>query len=115
MIAPLQPGSDDPRLILREEELDGGLELILLAEAALWAAGAESDGDGVAVASQGHLLVGVRAGRGRCCRDVQVRPAMAAAVRAPFRAMRRDRSSARVPSGLGLPVSDGIPFFAPCL
>ena len=70
----------------------------------------ESDGDGVAVASQGHLLVGVRAGRGRCCRDVQVRPAMAAAVRAPFRAMRRDRSSARVPSGLGLPVSDGIPF-----
>ncbi|PVM83793.1 MarR family winged helix-turn-helix transcriptional regulator [Caulobacter endophyticus] len=28
----------DPRLILREEELDGGLELILLAEAALWAA-----------------------------------------------------------------------------
>ncbi|MDR7230451.1 DNA-binding MarR family transcriptional regulator [Caulobacter sp. BE264] len=38
MIAPLQPGSDDPRLILREEELDGGLELILLAEAALWAA-----------------------------------------------------------------------------
>jgi DNA-binding MarR family transcriptional regulator len=38
MIAPLQPGSDDPRLILREEELDGGLELILLAEASLWAA-----------------------------------------------------------------------------
>ena len=38
MIAPLQPGADDPRLILREEELDGGLELILLAEASLWAA-----------------------------------------------------------------------------
>lgn len=38
MIAPLQPGSEDPRLILREEELDGGLELILLAEASLWAA-----------------------------------------------------------------------------
>ncbi|MDR6627415.1 MarR family transcriptional regulator [Caulobacter segnis] len=38
MIAPLQPSSDDPRLILREEELDGGLELILLAEASLWAA-----------------------------------------------------------------------------
>ena len=27
----------DPRLILREEELDAGLELLLLAEAALWA------------------------------------------------------------------------------
>ncbi|ADG09076.1 MarR family transcriptional regulator [Caulobacter segnis] len=38
MIAPLPPSSDDPRLILREEELDGGLELILLAEASLWAA-----------------------------------------------------------------------------
>jgi DNA-binding MarR family transcriptional regulator len=38
MIAPLQPGATDPRLILREEELDSGLELILLAEAALWAA-----------------------------------------------------------------------------
>lgn len=30
--------SADPRLILREEELDSGLELILLAEATLWAA-----------------------------------------------------------------------------
>ena len=38
MIAPLQQGAADPRLILREEELDSGLELILLAEAALWAA-----------------------------------------------------------------------------
>ena len=28
----------DPRLILREDELDAGLELMLLAEAALWAA-----------------------------------------------------------------------------
>jgi DNA-binding MarR family transcriptional regulator len=28
----------DPRLILREEELDAGLELMLLAESALWAA-----------------------------------------------------------------------------
>jgi DNA-binding MarR family transcriptional regulator len=28
----------DPRLILREEELDSGLELLLLAEASLWAA-----------------------------------------------------------------------------
>ncbi|WP_236627706.1 MarR family winged helix-turn-helix transcriptional regulator [Caulobacter sp. B11] len=28
----------DPRLILRDEELDSGLELLLLAEAALWAA-----------------------------------------------------------------------------
>ena len=27
----------DPRLILREEELDAGLELMMLAEAALWA------------------------------------------------------------------------------
>jgi DNA-binding MarR family transcriptional regulator len=27
----------DPRLILREDELDAGLELLLLAEAALWA------------------------------------------------------------------------------
>ena len=42
MAAPLSSGpvggSTDPRLILREEELDGGLELLLLAEAALWAA-----------------------------------------------------------------------------
>ncbi len=30
--------SPDPRLILREEELDAGLELLLLAEAALWGA-----------------------------------------------------------------------------
>ncbi len=29
--------SADPRLILREEELDSGLELMLLAEATLWA------------------------------------------------------------------------------
>lgn len=41
----------DPRLILREDELDLGLELLLLAEAALWAAvdtalEAESDGLG---------------------------------------------------------------------
>ena len=28
----------DPRLILREEELDSGLEMLLLAEAAVWAA-----------------------------------------------------------------------------
>jgi DNA-binding MarR family transcriptional regulator len=28
----------DPRLVLREDELDGGLELLLLAEAALWSA-----------------------------------------------------------------------------
>jgi DNA-binding MarR family transcriptional regulator len=31
-------GIPDPRLILRDEELDAGLELILLSEAALWAA-----------------------------------------------------------------------------
>jgi DNA-binding MarR family transcriptional regulator len=40
----------DPRLILREEELDSGLELILLAEAALWAAvdaALESEGPGL--------------------------------------------------------------------
>ena len=28
----------DPRLILREDELDAGLELLLLAEASIWAA-----------------------------------------------------------------------------
>lgn len=31
-------GVPDPRLILRDEELDAGLELLLLAESALWAA-----------------------------------------------------------------------------
>lgn len=31
-------GPADPRLILREDELDAGLEMLLLAEAALWAA-----------------------------------------------------------------------------
>ncbi len=31
-------GTPDPRLILRDEELDAGLELLLLAESALWAA-----------------------------------------------------------------------------
>ncbi|HWU15550.1 MAG TPA: MarR family transcriptional regulator, partial [Caulobacter sp.] len=31
-------GSTDPRLILGEEQLDSGLELLLLAEAGLWAA-----------------------------------------------------------------------------
>ena len=31
-------GPADPRLILREDELDAGLELLLLAEASLWAA-----------------------------------------------------------------------------
>ncbi|WP_293904000.1 MarR family transcriptional regulator [Phenylobacterium sp.] len=31
-------GVPDPRLILREDELDAGLELMLLAEAALWSA-----------------------------------------------------------------------------
>ncbi|MBO9706743.1 MAG: MarR family transcriptional regulator [Caulobacter sp.] len=31
------PGSTDARLILREDELDNGLEVMLLAEAALWA------------------------------------------------------------------------------
>jgi hypothetical protein len=30
-------GPADPRLILRDEELDAGLELMMLAEAALWA------------------------------------------------------------------------------
>ncbi len=38
----------DPRLILRDEELDAGLELMMLAEAALWAgvdAGLEAGGE----------------------------------------------------------------------
>ncbi|MFD3266028.1 MarR family winged helix-turn-helix transcriptional regulator [Phenylobacterium ferrooxidans] len=37
----------DPRLVLRDEELDTGLELLMLAEAALWAdvdAGLEAEG-----------------------------------------------------------------------
>ena len=40
----------DPRLILREDELDAGLELLLLAESALWSAvdaGMEADGMGL--------------------------------------------------------------------
>jgi DNA-binding MarR family transcriptional regulator len=40
----------DPRLILRDEELDAGLELMMLAEAALWAgvdAGLEAEGAGL--------------------------------------------------------------------
>ncbi|MGH6963360.1 MAG: MarR family winged helix-turn-helix transcriptional regulator [Phenylobacterium sp.] len=40
----------DPRLILREDELDAGLELLLLAEASVWAAvdqGLESEGLGL--------------------------------------------------------------------
>jgi DNA-binding MarR family transcriptional regulator len=40
----------DPRLILRDEELDSGLELLLLAEAALWTAvdtALESEGEGL--------------------------------------------------------------------
>jgi DNA-binding MarR family transcriptional regulator len=40
----------DPRLILREEELDSGLELMLLAEATLWAAvdaALETEGPGL--------------------------------------------------------------------
>jgi len=43
-------GAPDPRLILREDELDAGLELMLLAEAALWAAvdqGLEAEGLGL--------------------------------------------------------------------
>jgi len=42
--------SADPRLILRDEELDAGLELMMLAEAALWAgvdAGLEAEGLGL--------------------------------------------------------------------
>ncbi|HEX5379626.1 MAG TPA: MarR family transcriptional regulator [Phenylobacterium sp.] len=45
----------DPRLILRDEELDAGLELMMLAEAALWAgvdAGLEAE------AAQGALGLG---------------------------------------------------------
>jgi len=40
----------DPRLVLRDEELDAGLELLMLAEAALWAgvdAGLEAEGAGL--------------------------------------------------------------------
>jgi DNA-binding MarR family transcriptional regulator len=40
----------DPRLILREDELDAGLEMLLLAEASLWAAvdqGLEAEGLGL--------------------------------------------------------------------
>lgn len=43
-------GPPDPRLILREDELDAGLELLLLGEAALWAAvdqGLEAEGLGL--------------------------------------------------------------------
>lgn len=43
-------GPADPRLILREEELDAGLEMLLLAEASLWAAvdqGLEAEGLGL--------------------------------------------------------------------
>jgi DNA-binding MarR family transcriptional regulator len=43
-------GPADPRLILREDELDAGLELMLLAEASLWAAvdqGLDAEGLGL--------------------------------------------------------------------
>lgn len=43
-------GPADPRLILREEELDAGVELLLLAEASLWSAvdeGLAEDGRGL--------------------------------------------------------------------
>ena len=43
-------GPPDPRLILREDELDAGLELLLLAEASLWAVvdqGLEAEGLGL--------------------------------------------------------------------
>jgi DNA-binding MarR family transcriptional regulator len=43
-------GPADPRLILREDELDAGLELLLLAEAALWGAvdqGLQAEGLGL--------------------------------------------------------------------
>jgi DNA-binding MarR family transcriptional regulator len=43
-------GPPDPRLILREDELDAGLELLLLAEASVWAAvdqGLEAEGLGL--------------------------------------------------------------------
>ncbi|WP_426009740.1 MarR family winged helix-turn-helix transcriptional regulator [Caulobacter sp. DWR2-3-1b2] len=46
----LSAGSTDPRLILGEEQLDSGLELLLLAEAALWAAvdaALEAEGPGL--------------------------------------------------------------------
>jgi DNA-binding MarR family transcriptional regulator len=43
-------GAADPRLILRDDELDAGVELMLLAEASLWAAvdqGLEAAGHGL--------------------------------------------------------------------
>jgi DNA-binding MarR family transcriptional regulator len=43
-------GPADPRLILREDELDAGLELLMLAEASLWAAvdeGLQAEGLGL--------------------------------------------------------------------
>ena len=43
-------GPPDPRLILREDELDAGLELLLLAEASVWAVvdqGLEAEGLGL--------------------------------------------------------------------
>ena len=47
----------DPRLILREEELDAGLELLLLAEAALWsAADAALEGEAKAL-GRGHYRI----------------------------------------------------------
>jgi len=49
MNAPTSP-SGDPRLILREDELDAGLELLLLAEASVWAsvdAGLAAEGLGL--------------------------------------------------------------------
>lgn len=48
----------DPRLILREDELDAGVELMLLAEASLWAAvdaGLDAEGLGL---GRSHWQIG---------------------------------------------------------
>lgn len=52
-------GPADPRLILRDEELDAGLELMMLAEAALWAgvdAGLEAEAARESTAPRAAIL-----------------------------------------------------------
>lgn len=53
MTAPLPQNGADPRLILREEELDAVLELLFLSEAALWSA-AEPALERAAPLGRGH-------------------------------------------------------------
>jgi DNA-binding MarR family transcriptional regulator len=44
----------DPRLILREEELDAAIEVFVLAEAAFWASADEGLGEDMAALGRGH-------------------------------------------------------------